>query len=227
MKPTISSIRSSLKIAIAFASISLFLASCNRSPSDSPDRVSSENSTSQAIRENTTAQKPDNAKDTKKDEETETAETLNEDAEVIELPDFEGETELDSQDSPEDLETVETGEAELESEPDVETAEDTSESVEPEAPVISDESSIDVGSFDFQLRQAFVEREIVDRTSNKRLSADNAEEPSSYLFVELDLKNNSDEVMWDSVLYNLECGDGQVIDSAADVARVYRSNQNI
>ncbi|MDY6941156.1 MAG: hypothetical protein SWY16_26300, partial [Cyanobacteriota bacterium] len=66
-----------------------------------------------------------------------------------------------------------------------------------------------------------------DRTSNKRLSADNAEEPSSYLFVELDLKNNSDEVMWDSVLYNLECGDGQVIDSAADVARVYRSNQNI
>ncbi|MBE9040888.1 hypothetical protein IQ235_08865 [Oscillatoriales cyanobacterium LEGE 11467] len=217
-------------IAIAVASTILLLGSCNSSksdPSETSEREVIQSATSNPDRskniENATSQ-PSESSNT---EETE-AETLVEDslldddsteeAEIVELPDFVDETAQGLDRNSEESEVEETQ---------PETADETTEPVETESRSIPENRTIEVEDFDFQLRQVSVENEIVDRASNKRLSAENADEPSSYLLVELDLKNNSDEVMWDSVLYTLECGDGNVIENAADVARVYRSNQNI
>ncbi len=228
MKPINLGYSESFKKAIFIASIALFVGSCNSSKSDPAATVSVESQTSQsaiektehlpANSENSTPEPSEIENDREAEIDIQTEET-EEEIEIVELPDFNDET--PETETSQNIEEVE----EIEAQPEI--TEETIESVESEVRSTQTKPSIDVETFDFQLRQVSLEKEIVDRASNKRLSADNAEEPSSYLFVELDLKNNSDETMWDSVIYTLDCGDGNIIKSAADVAQVYRSNRDI
>ena len=236
---------------VAMAAVALFLGSCNRSKPDASTPESAETQTSQSATTNTTTQPTNSdevesqsslttnpedtaAENTAENEFENPAEDLaknltpeddfSEEAEIIELPDFEDEPSADLE-ATEDIEFDISEELEVE-ETQPETTEESSELEKTASRSTLEKPSIDVGTFDFQLRETSLETEIIDRASNKRLSTENADEPSSYLFVELDLKNNSNETIWDSVLYTLEC-EGRLIENAADVARVYRSNRNI
>ena len=244
-----------LQSFMAMAAVALFLGSCNRSKPDASTPESVETQTSQSATTNTTTQPTNseevesessptiNPEDRAAENTTENevgnevenpAEDLaanltgeddfSEEAEIVELPEVEDEPSADLEEV-EEIESAISAELEIE-ETQPETIAESSELEKTVSRSISEKPSIDVGTFDFQLRETSLETEIIDRASNKRLSTENADEPSSYLFVELDLKNNSDETIWDSVLYTLEC-DGSVIENAADVARVYRSNRNI
>lgn len=90
-----------------------------------------------------------------------------------------------------------------------------------------EEPSVPVGNFEFQLKQASLKKELVDRSNQKSYSTESAEKPSYYLFVELTLTNGSDRPAVDLFRYQLDCGDGKPIDNAADAAVAYRSNQNL
>lgn len=90
-----------------------------------------------------------------------------------------------------------------------------------------EEEIVPIGNFEFQLKQASLKKELVDRANQKSYSTESAEKPSYYLFVELDLTNRSDRPTVDLFRYQLDCGDGQPIDNAPDAAIAYRNNQNL
>lgn len=90
-----------------------------------------------------------------------------------------------------------------------------------------EEPIVPVGNFEFQLKQASLKKELVDRSTQKSYSTKSAEKPSYYLFVELDLTNRSDRTAFDLFRYQLDCGDGKPIENAADAAVAYRTNQNL
>lgn len=90
-----------------------------------------------------------------------------------------------------------------------------------------EEPIVPVGNFEFQLKKASLKKELVDSSTQKNYSTKNAEKPSYYLFVELDLTNRSDRTAFDLFRYQLDCGDGKPLENAADAAIAYRTNQDL